>query len=143
MRSSNGGGGVCAGDVAGCLDANGYRVIKVGGKKYYAHRLAWFLTHGVWPSHQIDHINGNPSDNRLRNLRIATQSENNRNCGANKKNTTGYKGVTFHKRDGRYQSQIRINGDRIYLGYFLTAEEAYASYCEAAGKHHGKFARLT
>jgi hypothetical protein len=70
---------VNAGDVAGYVCPRGYRYISVGGKKQSAHRLAWFLSYGVWPEDQVDHINGDKTDNRLVNLRSATKAQNNRN----------------------------------------------------------------
>jgi hypothetical protein len=65
-----------AGDVAGSVCPDGYRLIKVDGKSYKAHRLAWLMTHGEWPAEQIDHINGVRTDNRIVNLREASKKQN-------------------------------------------------------------------
>lgn len=90
----------------------------------------------------IDHINGNTLDNRKKNLRIVTSQQNgcNRKLGSN--NTTGYKGVTYHKRDRLYQSSIKIKGKRQYLGWFKTAEEAANAYNKASKILHGEFGRI-
>lgn len=91
---------------------------------------------------QVDHINGNPLDNRLCNLRIAKRAENMWNMGRNSKNTSGYKGVSWMATNNKWQVKIRVNGERKWLGLFDTAEEGYAVYCEAARKYHGDFVNV-
>ena len=113
---------------------NNYRQVSFLGKTYQAHRLAWFYIYGVWPSGQIDHINRNKSDNRLKNLRDCSISENKQNSNVYKCNQTGFKGV-FKKRN-RYEAGIKVNGKRIYLGRFISAELAYEAYVSAARKLH-------
>lgn len=135
-------GGAKAGDIAGWIDGNGYRVIRVNGEVYLAHRLAWLYMKGRWPKKQIDHKNGNPSDNRWDNLREATGSENQWNRKINKNNSTGYKGVCFHKASQNFRARIQHNGKNKSLGYYDTPEEAYTVYCEAAKELQGKFSRL-
>lgn len=88
----------------------------------------------------VDHINGNPLDNRRENLRICTHSQNLINRGANRTNKTGYKGVSYHKRDRMYQAQIIVMYKRIHGGFFKTAKEAAVKYNELAKKYHGEFA---
>ncbi|MCR4307098.1 MAG: HNH endonuclease [Candidatus Berkelbacteria bacterium] len=91
---------------------------------------------------EVDHINRNPLDNRRCNLRLATKSENNRNK-PQKKNSTGYRGVTFHKGKGRinrYQAGIKVKNKYISLGYFFSAKEAAERYKEASKKSFGEFA---
>ena len=90
----------------------------------------------------IDHINGNKLDNRKENLRYCLHCENTRNSKINSRNKTGYKGVIWHKRDKKFQANIRINGKRIHLGYFIKAEDAARAYNAAAIKYHKEFARL-
>jgi hypothetical protein len=88
----------------------------------------------------VDHINGNPLDNRKCNLRICSHCDNTKNVGFNKSNKCGYKGVYFAKWANQYRAEIQCDGKRVKLGYFRTAEEAYKAYCDAARELHGAFA---
>lgn len=88
-----------------------------------------------------DHINGNTLDNRRENLRIATYMENGRNRGKQANNTSGFKGVSWHKRNRKWWAQIQVDGKHFSLGFFTTPEKAHAIYCEAATKQHREFAR--
>lgn len=125
---------------AGTLMTNGYIYIKIKGAYYLAHRIAWAITHGAWPSTQIDHKDGNKINNRLDNLRPATTAQNTRNRTVQTNNRTGLKGVSKH-RAGGYFARITRDGCVHYLGYFKTAKEAKAAYDLAVGEHHGEFAR--
>ena len=87
----------------------------------------------------IDHIDNNPSNNNVKNLRWCSQKENLYNQGKQKNNTSGFKGVAFHKTIKKYQSKIRINGKNKHLGYFETAEEASKAYEKKAKEIHGDF----
>ena len=90
-----------------------------------------------------DHIDGDGLNNQRSNLRICTTSQNMQNCGVHKNNTSGFKGVQFDKRRGKYIARIRINDTkRIHTKQHDTAELAYKEYCELAKEHHGEFARL-
>jgi HNH endonuclease len=136
---------VRSGDLAGYLDAGRYKV-RVGGRNYQASRLAFLWMTGEWPQGEVDHKNYNTLDNSWGNLRDATRSENQRNRGVRKDTSTGFKGVRFQRsahgnRCGYYVAQIGVNGKRVYLGSFKTAEEAAAAYAKAAIEHHGAFAR--
>jgi hypothetical protein len=119
---------------------NGYLECSLDSKRYYLHRLAWFYVYKVWPSDNIDHINGNKSDNRLVNLRQATQSQNMHNRNKYKNNTSGYKGVTWHKQYKKWNAQITYNNKLINLGFFDCPVEAHKAYCKAADKMHKEFA---
>lgn len=130
------------GSIAGCVNENGYRRICIHGRRFLAHRLAWLYVHGVWPANEIDHINGVRRDNRLANLREATRSENKRNEGANTRNTSGFKGVCWNKRERKWTAEIVVNGKRSFLGLFSTPKAAHVAYCAAAKRLHGKFARV-
>lgn len=124
-----------------CVLDSGYRTGLVFRKAYKAHRVAWAIFHGRWPRGQIDHVNGDKQDNRIINLREASQSENKRNTAIYRNNTSGYKGVCWHRATGKWISQIGLGGKQIRLGYFNDPAEAHAAYCEAAKKYHGEFAR--
>lgn len=135
----NRGGTARTNEPAGAIDRQGYAHIKIDGRDYFAHRIAWLLTTGAWPLAQIDHINGLKADNRLSNLREASQAENMRNRPMYRNNETGFKGVTFNKRDGRWQARIKRDGKLIHLGQFKSPEDASAAYAEEAAKLHGEF----
>jgi len=120
----------------GHVNQLGYRLISIRGKQYYAHRLAWLLTHRRWPRDQIDHINGNRSDNRLVNLRECTVAENAQNTGKKNSNTSGYVGVTWVKTRKKWMAHIRVSGRKINLGLFSTSEEAADAYCRAKAVGH-------
>ncbi len=141
-RISKSGPNVKVGAPAGHAHASGYRYITVKGKKYAAHRLAWFYAHGRWPSAQLDHVNGDTSDNRLVNLREAEFAENTVNRRIYKNNKSGYKGVSFHKASGQWRARIYHKKQCTELGGFASAEEAARAYDAAAKKQHGKFAQL-
>jgi HNH endonuclease/AP2 domain len=128
-----------AGAVAGYLDSRGYRRIKVDGHRYAAHRLALLYLHGEWPALDADHKDNCPDNNRIDNLRTATQSENNANRRRFCNNKSGFKGVRAHRR--RYQAQIRKDGRLIHIGTFDTAEAAAQAYFEKAKELFGEFAR--
>lgn len=126
------------GQVAGNID-RGYVRIMVMGRLYRAHRLAWLYVHGRFPPDEIDHINGVRGDNRLCNLRPATKSQNGMNRGAIRGKTSGYKGVSWHKRDKKWHAQATVDGNHHCLGYFDTAEEASVAYQSFVMPIHGEF----
>jgi hypothetical protein len=127
------------GDLCGSVCSNGYLSIRVLNKSYKAHRLAWLYMTGEWPKNVIDHVNGIKDDNRFCNLREATSSQNMFNCKLTKRNTSGFKGVSFNKRKNKFVAQIRINKKQTYLGVFDTAELASAKYNEFAKNTHDQF----
>lgn len=122
---------------------HGYRTGSVNDKMYTAHRVIWAIFYGEWPENQIDHKNCLRTDNRICNLRVATQQENNRNLRKSRVNTSGYKGVSWHDHTKKWVAGINLgNGKRLHLGLFQTAEDAHKAYCEAAKLYHGDFARF-
>lgn len=131
-----------AGDVAGGRLVLGYISVRVDNRPYLAHRLAWFYVTGRWPVADIDHINGDPSDNRLCNLREATRSQNHGNMRRHKDNRSGYKGVTWSEPRQKWVAQIYVNGKQRNLGGFVCKEDAAKAYAEAARATHGGFARI-
>lgn len=127
---------------AGCVNKKGYAHICVDGIRYPAHRLAWLHVYGEWPPEMIDHANTVRDDNRIANLRKATNGQNKSNCRAYKGSASGTKGVYPSFRGKPWRSQIRKpDGGIAHLGHFDTIEEASAAYFEAAKKYHGEFAR--
>lgn len=124
------------GDTAGYVNPDGYREIRVDGKTYKAHRLAWLYVHGAWPAEQIDHINGVRHDNRLSNLRAATNAENRQNTAKRSDNNSGFTGVSWHKRAEKWTARVRINRVQHHLGCFNTVEEAYEAYLQAKAELH-------
>lgn len=110
------------------------------GVLYRAHRLAWAIHHGEWPAGCIDHINGDPHDNRLANLRVCSQQQNSFNARLRSDNTSGIKGVYYRKDRGRWAAQIHHNGKKKSLGCYPTAELAAAAYDKAAKETFGEFA---
>lgn len=129
---------VAAGSVAGGLNGEGYWEIKFRGRSYKAHRVAWLIMTGEWPPQQIDHRNLDRGDNRWRNLRLATKSQNTANC---KSRSKFGKGVDLQK-NGRFRARLRKDGKEHHLGYFNTAEEAADAYRVAAIQAFGEFARV-
>jgi hypothetical protein len=122
------------GTVAGYL-VKGYVKIKLFGKIYFAHRLAWLYVNGVWPDDQIDHINCVRDDNRFCNLREATGSLNLQNQRRpNNDNSSGYLGVARNR--GKWRARIGLNGTNINLGIFTTPEAAHEAYVSAKRELH-------
>lgn len=116
---------------------SGYFVICILGTILMAHRAAWAHVHGEWPECHIDHINGNRKDNRLCNLRLATDAVNAQNVrAARKDNKIGLLGVSLDKNRGRWRAQISIGGKNISLGNHDTPELAHEAYVRAKRKIH-------
>ncbi|USE78946.1 HNH endonuclease [Cupriavidus gilardii] len=126
------------------IDRDGYalRNARLAPKQWYMermHRRIVGLQRG--DKRQVDHINGNPLDNRRSNLRVCTHAENQLNIGRQRNNTSGFKGVCFDKQAGKFKAAIAYQGRRKNLGLFDTPEAAYEAYCAAAAQLHGEFAR--
>jgi hypothetical protein len=132
---------VKTGVVAGNVWKDGYRTIMFRGRKHQAHRIAWWWVHGVWPPSDLDHKDLDKDNNRIGNLRLATDSQNQANAGPPRHNTSGFKGVYFKKREGRWVAAIGVGGIKRYLGYFDTAADAARAYDAAAHQHFREFAR--
>lgn len=127
------------GDVAGGLwtgrSGKSYFYIKIAGKTYSAHRLAWLYFYGEWPKDQIDHIDQNSLNNRLNNLRDVTHAQNQKNQKIPKNNNSGTIGVYFCRRDQRWETRIQVNRKSIYLGSFKLKEDAITARKEAEVKY--------
>lgn len=120
-----------------------YRIITCDGYRYKAHRLAWYLYYGIWPTGVIDHINGDGLDNRICNLRDVELSDNNKNIRKSKKNTSGVIGVSWIRSRQLWQASIQVNGKSINLGLFRTKyAAAYARHAASIKygfhKNHGR-----
>ena len=130
-----------AGEQAGTVSLkNGYRhvALRLNGQKRVlrGHRIAYALMKGRWPEHEIDHRDGDHSNNRWRNLTPATHAQGHQNRALGKNNTSGRSGVHFEKRRGRWRANITVNWRSYFLGYFGTREEAYAAYLAAKAQLH-------
>lgn len=122
--------------------SSGHRYASIYRIKFLAHRVAWKFSYGTEPD-VIDHIDGDPSNNRLSNLRSVGQNINSRNSKLSKNNTSGFNGVYFDKRRGRYVARLMVNRKTLWLGAFDTAEKAADKVRETSALHgfhsnHGK-----
>ncbi len=133
---------VSPGSPAGTTQADGYRRVRLMGRDYKAHRLAWLLYHGVDPGAlHIDHIDGNRSNNAINNLRLCTQRQNSRNMPVKKNNTSGVPGVSWHRKTGKWRAYVNRERKQHYLGVFETLAEAVEARNHAAALLHGEFGR--
>lgn len=136
-----------AGTRAGSLTTRGYVNIGLEGRLYKAHRIAWCLHYGAWPTRNIDHINGSGADNRIANLRDVPQAENCRNSAMSRRNTSGICGVYWNDAIQKWTASIYEGGRQKHLGVFLdksAAQAARAAAEERLGYHsnHGRSSRV-
>lgn len=132
-------GFAAAGDVAGGPNTRGlYWAIRVDGRRYRAHRLAWLYVYGSWPPGHLDHKDMVKWNNKVDNLRPATRSQNGGNRSRYANNRSGYKCVREHH--GKWAARIQINGAGVHLGVFETPEMAHAAYVAKAKEVFGEFA---
>jgi hypothetical protein len=124
------------GRVAGTVDVDGYVVVTLNGKRHKGHRLAWLFAHGRWPAVAVDHINGVKHDNRLTNLREADWAQNQHNRRLQKNNKSGFMGVHFCSRSGKWRAAIRAEGRGRNLGGYDSPEEAHSAYLRAKAALH-------
>lgn len=130
-------------DAFTSVNGNGYRDGKFRGSQVTAHRVIWLWVNGSLPEGQIDHINGNRTDNRIKNLRDVSSKENSRNLSISSRNNSGVVGVRLNKPRGRWEADIRVDGRLIFLGRFKLFEDAIAARERANVKYgfhknHGK-----
>ena len=131
-----------AGNVAGWRDKDGRVEIGFDGHTYHAAQLAWLLFYGEWPSSIVDHADGDPSNDRIANLRLATQRQNLGNSRRPRHNKSGVKGVHWHAQNKKWVAQISVYNKSRHLGSFERIEDAAAAYRSAAIAQFGEFARL-
>lgn len=130
------------GNIAGYFDkSNGYYNIKIFGKRYKLHRII-FLYHFGSFNGLIDHKDTNTGNNKIENLRLANESQNNYNSNKSKNNKSGFKGVSWQNSVKKWKVQIDANKKRFYLGLYSSPELAHEAYKKAALELHGEFARF-
>jgi hypothetical protein len=139
VSRNHGRGGELAGARVGTKNSHGHLICRVDYRTCYVHRIAWALYHGEEPPELIDHINGDGVDNRIANLRAATNSENRVNARPNTGSHSGLRGAHWSKSEGRWRSSIRVNGRYVHLGWFETKEDAAEAYAIAAERYFGEF----
>lgn len=120
---------------------NKYLTVRVKNSMYYCHRLAWAIHFGEWPEDDIDHINMDKTDNRISNLRLVSRGQNMANMRATKANKSGFIGVHWAKREGRWVSSITIDHKCKFLGHYDDPVSAAKAYNEECAKVHGDFAK--
>lgn len=130
-----------AGALAGsiCKDT-GYIEVRLRGKHYKAHHLAWFYMTGVWPESDIDHKDGDRTNNAFGNLRLATKSQNQWNKRLSKTSTSGVKGVSYDRPTRKWRATVGVDDKKVHVGLFKTKEEAEAAAREKRTELHGEFA---
>jgi hypothetical protein len=132
---------VRVGQVAGVLLKIGYRKIVVNNAQLYAHHVAWYLHYGEWPAEMIDHANGDRDDNRIRNLRLANQSQQNFNTKTSVTNTSGRKGVAKCSKTGRWRAYIMLGRKQRFLGNHVSFDAAVMAREQAEAEICGEFSR--
>ena len=130
-----------AGKEAGTCQRSGYynqlvRIIMIDNTRYREHHLIWVYHYDYWPQKEIDHIDRDPTNNRIENLREATSGENKQNKALQSNNKSGYPGVSWHKKANKWRSRIYINRKEIHLGLFEDYSDACKAYDEAKLKYH-------
>jgi hypothetical protein len=128
------------GKNAGGIDCAGYIVIGISGKTYYAHRLAFLYMYGYEPK-QTDHKDGNRKNNAIKNLRDCTSTQNIFNAKKAKNNTSGHKGVCWHKKAKKWEAYVCHNNKKKYLGLFSHPKDAAQAYLDAVKEREPEYVR--
>lgn len=121
---------------AGRINQLGREQIGYKGSQLFVHRLVWLFETGAWPEGLIDHINGNPLDNRYRNLRVTDYAGNGQNQRAMRSTASGLLGVSWHKGKNKFIAAIKVRGVKIHLGYYTDPNKAHNAYIAAKRIHH-------
>jgi hypothetical protein len=128
------------GQEAGYLRKDGYRYVQIDCKGYRSHRLIFLLHNGYLPT-EIDHVDGDLTNNKINNLREATRDQNMFNTKTPRHNTSGIKGVSWYKATGKWSVHIGVNNKKLFFGRYKDLELAELVAIEARNKYHGQFAR--
>lgn len=130
---------VKVGKIAGYTAKNGYKSIRIRGELFLCHRIFWKAFTGKDPVQGIDHIDGNPSNNCISNLRESTQQQNILNRVVDKSSASGLKGISFHKAMRKWHARVCLNGKIKNLGYYEDPMEAHKAYIRGSKELHGEF----
>lgn len=131
----------CAGKIAGEKSPKKYQGMTIDGRKYQCHQVVWLHCNGTWPSSEIDHIDRNKHNNKIENLRLVDRCLNMHNTAVSKRNTSGYRGVSWHKKASKWQVHLTVNKVPVFRGLFNCPTEAHLAYQENAAKYLGEYAR--
>jgi hypothetical protein len=127
-------------EEAGWLGVNGYRCVSILSKTYLVHRIIYFMFYNKFPKY-VDHIDGDRLNNDIKNLREATNAQNNWNTGIRKNNTSGIKGVYWDTKYKSWHAQCFVNSKNYFLGRYEDIDDAETAVKAFRTKHHGEFAR--
>lgn len=119
--------GKYAGKAAFSKTSHGYLTGRIGETTASAQRVIWAMQTGDWPVGEVDHINGNRTDNRWCNLRDVSRKVNARNMAKRSTNTSGINGVAWHKRSGKWRAFIRVDHHQIHIGYYTEIADAQSA----------------
>ncbi|WP_298702471.1 HNH endonuclease [uncultured Brevundimonas sp.] len=122
---------------AGTINSEGYSQVSIDGKTILSHRVIFAMMTGAFPSEEIDHKDRDRANNKWDNLKPASRSQNMMNTGLLPSNTTGFRGVSWHKKTGAWHAKITVQGVKHHLGYFDTVEEAARAYNDAKVRFFG------
>ena len=128
-----------AGSIVKNLTSSGYNMVCVNGRQYQAHRIAYKMFHKCDPDGILDHIDGDMTNNRISNLRVASSKQNQGNSKMPCHNTSGLKGVTWSKRSNKWAAQIKHGPKKIWLGVYDDKHDAHQAYMKAAAEYFGEF----
>lgn len=134
--------GYAAGTIAGtAISQNGYHRVGIDQQDFYVHQVIWLVATGNWPKFELDHKNGCRTDNRIANLREVTRIHNSQNRKvARAGSKSGLIGATWNRRRRKWKSEISVDGRRVHLGSFASADEAHAAYLKAKANLHEGYA---
>jgi hypothetical protein len=129
-----------AGSIVSNLTDGGYKMICVNARHYMAHRIAYKMFYKRDPNGILDHIDGDTTNNKIANLRVASAKQNQGNSKMPRHNTSGLKGVTWSKKSNKWAAQIKQGNKKIWLGVYDDKNDAHQAYMKAAAEYFGEFA---